>query len=193
MGDPTGTGDPDVLIIGDMNSYAMEDPIAAITGAGYTDLIGSHVGAGAYSFVFEGQSGYLDHALASNVLAPRVTGVTEWHINAVEPVALDYNVEFKTVNQVNIFYTADAFRSSDHDPVVVGINLISPFSWSGFFSPVGDWSTVHAGGAVPLKFSLGGDRGLSIFSASSPSSTQVPCIGMLLGTYEPTVTAGGSS
>ena len=37
--DPTGTGDPDVLLIGDLNSYAKEDPIAALEGAGYTNLI----------------------------------------------------------------------------------------------------------------------------------------------------------
>ena len=29
-GDPTGSGSDDYLIIGDLNSYAMEDPIAAI-------------------------------------------------------------------------------------------------------------------------------------------------------------------
>ena len=37
--DPTGSGDPDFLIIGDLNAYAMEDPITAIKAAGYTDLI----------------------------------------------------------------------------------------------------------------------------------------------------------
>ncbi len=44
--DPTGSGDPDFLIIGDLNAYAMEDPIAAITGAGYTDLIEPFGGSG---------------------------------------------------------------------------------------------------------------------------------------------------
>jgi predicted extracellular nuclease len=190
-GDPTGAADPDVLIIGDMNAYAKEDPIAAITGAGYSDLIGARIGAGAYSYVFGGQSGYLDHALTSSVLAPRVTGVVEWHINADEPVALDYNVEFKTANQINTFYAPGPFRSSDHDPVLVGINLIEPFAWSGFLSPVTEWHTVRAGSAVPLKFSLGGDRGLNIFSAGSPGS--VPCEGGVSTLYEPTVTPGASS
>ncbi len=77
-GDPTGAGDPDVLLIGDMNSYAKEDPIAEILGGGYDDLIARRIGSGAYSYVFAGQSGYLDHALASAVLTPRVTGVREW-------------------------------------------------------------------------------------------------------------------
>ena len=52
--------------------------------------------ADGYSYVFDGQSGYLDHALASPSLAAQVNDVTEWHINADEPVALDYNLEFKT-------------------------------------------------------------------------------------------------
>jgi predicted extracellular nuclease len=180
--DPTGAADPDVLLIGDMNSYAKEDPITEMTGAGFVDMIAEQLGAGAYSYVFDGQSGYLDHGLVSGVLAPRVTGVAEWHINADEPVALDYNVEFKTANQLNTFYAPDAFRSSDHDPVVLGINLIQPFTWSGFFSPVGARNTAHAGSAVPIKFSLGGDRGLNVFAPGSPSSAPMACEGTSPGT-----------
>ena len=52
-----------------------------------------------------------------------MTGATEWHINADEPIVLDYNVEFKSPNQVNTFYAATPFRSADHDPLVVGVNL----------------------------------------------------------------------
>ena len=89
--DPTGSGDPDFLIIGDLNSYAQEDPITAIKSAGYTNLIDAHLGAGGYSYVFDGQTGYLDHALSNPTLTPQVTGVAEWHNNADEPVALDYN------------------------------------------------------------------------------------------------------
>jgi uncharacterized protein len=121
--DPTGSGDPDVLVLGDMNAYAKEDPIAVFEGAGYANTIADALGAEAYSFVFQGQSGYLDHALASPSLSGQVAGVTEWHINADEPVALDYNTEFKTPNQVNTFYAPDAYRSSDHDPVLVGLTL----------------------------------------------------------------------
>jgi predicted extracellular nuclease len=119
--DPTGSGDPDFLIIGDLNAYAKEDPIKALEADGYTNLTSSFLGAGAYSYVFDGQSGYLDHALANAALTPQVTGVTEWHINADEPIALDYNTNFKTVNHVNTLFAPDEFRSSDHDPVIVGI------------------------------------------------------------------------
>ena len=117
--DPTGSSDQDFLIMGDLNSYAMENPITALRSAGYTNLIESRLGANAYSYVFTGESGYLDHALASAALVPQVTGVTEWHINADEPRVLDYNVEFKTAGQVASFYNADAYRSSDHDPVLI--------------------------------------------------------------------------
>ncbi|MGI9181440.1 MAG: ExeM/NucH family extracellular endonuclease [Longimicrobiaceae bacterium] len=124
--DPTGTADPDVLIVGDLNSYAKEDPITALINGGYTNLIESRVGANAYSYVFDGQWGYLDHALASTTLASQVTGVTEWHINADEPNVLDYNVNFKTANLQNSLYSPDQYRVSDHDPVIVGLTLIAP-------------------------------------------------------------------
>ena len=86
-------------------------------------MIAKLLGAKAYSYVFDGQSGYLDHALASPSLVAQVTGVTEWHINADEPTVLDYNVEFKSAAQVAAYYEADPFRSSDHDPVLVGLSL----------------------------------------------------------------------
>jgi hypothetical protein len=109
-----------------MNSYAMEDPITAFKTGGFVDTINAHIGADAYSYVFDGQSGYLDHALATGHLASQVNDVTEWHINPDEPGVLDYNTNFKTPNQVTTFYAADAYRSSDHDPVIVGLILNGP-------------------------------------------------------------------
>ncbi|MBO1927874.1 ExeM/NucH family extracellular endonuclease [Thiomicrorhabdus sp. 6S2-11] len=120
--DPTNSGDSDRLIIGDLNAYAMEDPITAIKSAGYSDLI-FDLNGGGYSYVFDGQSGYLDHALASAPLQSQVTGVTEWHINTDEPISLDYNEEYKSENQKITYYASDAYRSSDHDPVIIGLNL----------------------------------------------------------------------
>lgn len=120
--DPTSSGDTDSLIIGDLNSYAMEDPIDALKSAGYQDLIATYQGVGraegAYSYVFQGEWGYLDHGLASESLVSQVTGADFWHINADEPPALDYQDWNLPANQ-----TTDEFRSSDHDPVVVGLDL----------------------------------------------------------------------
>jgi uncharacterized protein len=124
--DPTGTGDPDVLIMGDLNAYAKEDPIAALQAGGFSDLLAARVGSSAYSYVFDGQWGYLDHALASSSMASQVTGVAEWHINADEPLALDYNTEFKSASQLTSFYDPSAFRASDHDPLLIGLNLVPP-------------------------------------------------------------------
>jgi Ca2+-binding RTX toxin-like protein len=123
--DPTGSGDPDFLVIGDLNSYAMEDPITVFRDAGYVDTIDEHLGGEGYSFVFQGQSGYLDHALASPSLADQINDVTEWHINADEPIALDYNLEFKSMNHQTSLYDPGPYRSSDHDPVLVGLDLSS--------------------------------------------------------------------
>ncbi|HRV94622.1 MAG TPA: ExeM/NucH family extracellular endonuclease, partial [Anaerolineae bacterium] len=120
---PTGTGDSDILIIGDLNSYAKEDPITALITNNYANLIESFGGSEAYSYVFDGQWGYLDHALGSASLSPQVVGVTEWHINADEPSVLDYNVNFKSAGQIVNLYSPDQYRVSDHDPVLIGLDL----------------------------------------------------------------------
>ena len=116
------TGDLDVLIIGDLNSYAMEDPIDEITGAGYVDLIQTFDGATAYGYVFDGQLGSLDQALANGTLVSQVTGVTSFHINADEPDILDYDTSFKQAAQ-DALYEPLPYRASDHDPVIIGLTL----------------------------------------------------------------------
>lgn len=125
--DPTGTAEPDVLVLGDLNAYAKEDPVNTFTAAGWRDLIASYGGAQAYGYVFNGQWGYLDHALATPSLAlGQVAGALHWHINADEPGVLDYNVNFKTANLVSTLYAGDEYRNSDHDPVVVALALNAP-------------------------------------------------------------------
>ena len=119
--DPTGSEDDDFLIIGDLNSYDKEDPIDALRAGGYVDLINKYQGEFAYSFVFDGQLGYLDHALAGDGLVDEVTGATEWHINADEPNILDYDMTFKEPAQDALF-EPNEFRSADHDAVLVGLD-----------------------------------------------------------------------
>ncbi|MCK6209695.1 ExeM/NucH family extracellular endonuclease [Georgenia sp. EYE_87] len=118
--DPTGSGDPDHLVIGDLNSYDHEDPIRVLEAAGYTDLVKKFGGEEAYGYVFDGMVGYLDHAVSNESLTPQVTGAAEWHINADEPDILDYNLDF---GRPADYWTGDAYRSSDHDPVLVGLDL----------------------------------------------------------------------
>ncbi|MEO5888074.1 MAG: ExeM/NucH family extracellular endonuclease, partial [Anaerolineales bacterium] len=132
--DPTGSGDPDFLIVGDLNSYAMEDTIDAIkagsddvagTTDDYTNLISHFQGAYAYSYTFDGQAGYLDHALANASIFSQVTGAAEWHINSDEPDILDYDTSFKPPAQ-DALYEVNPYRTSDHDVVIVGLNPDAP-------------------------------------------------------------------
>lgn len=198
--DPTDTGERDALIIGDLNSYAMEDPITAIRNAGFTNLVATFGGPSAYGYAFDGQWGYLDHALASATLASQVAGVTEWHVNADEPSVLDYNVEFKSAGQVTSLYAPDPFRNSDHDPVIVGLNLTPPpvgYTFGGFLAPIrsgGAMTTADAGSTIPVRFSLGGDQGLQIFLAGFPASRPVSCAtGAVLGGFTSASNPGGSA
>jgi predicted extracellular nuclease len=118
--DPTDSGDEDFLIIGDLNSYDKEDPIDVITAAGYTDLIREYEGEGAYSFVFDGQVGYLDHGLANAELVDEVTGATVAYQRRRTDI-IDYNTNFKL--DPAAIYAPDQYRYSDHDPVVVGLGV----------------------------------------------------------------------
>ncbi|ESQ13192.1 MAG: ExeM/NucH family extracellular endonuclease [Thiohalocapsa sp. PB-PSB1] len=118
---PTGTADPDVLILGDLNAYAKEDPITALTAADYTDLFADDPGA--YSFVFNGQWGYLDYALANAAAIGQVSDAVEWHNNADEPSVLGYSTAFKSESQIALLFSPEAYRSSDHDPLIVGLTL----------------------------------------------------------------------
>lgn len=120
---PTGATDVGKLLIGDLNSYAKEDPVLRFAEKGYADMVAKFVGKDAYSYVFSGESGYIDHALATSGLADRVRAVHEWHINADEPIALEYSFAYKTAEQQQSFYAPDPYRSSDHDPVLVDIAL----------------------------------------------------------------------
>lgn len=118
--------DPDFLIIGDLNAYAQEDPVDAIeagaNGESFNDLIDDFAPGGqesAYSFVFDGQRGSLDHALGTDTLTEQVTGVAEWHINADEPDLLNYDESFNDSR----FYDDNLFGASDHDPLLIGLDL----------------------------------------------------------------------
>jgi predicted extracellular nuclease len=114
-------GDPDVVIVGDMNSYGFEDPIAYYTSHGMVNEIERFVRPRTqpYSYVFDGESGYLDHALVTTAFDSQVGDVAEWHNNSDEPIAIDYNIGDTAVD----YYTNNAFRASDHDPVVVSLNI----------------------------------------------------------------------
>jgi predicted extracellular nuclease len=130
-GNPTHVQSLGSLIIGDLNAYGREDPIRALEDAGYEDQLVRFTGAPSYTFTFDGMQGALDTALALPALASRVTGAAVWHINADEVPAIDYqesvgfpgNLRFRTPEIAEAYYDPSAFRSSDHDPVIVGLDL----------------------------------------------------------------------
>ena len=119
-------GDEDVLVIGDLNAYQGERPIQHLVARGFVNQIERFVRPHGipYSYVFNGSSGYLDHALASSSLSPQVVGAAEWHNNADEPEHIDYNLG----DTVQDPYREGAYRASDHDPVMVSLALTPTFS-----------------------------------------------------------------
>ncbi|MEQ1911733.1 MAG: ExeM/NucH family extracellular endonuclease, partial [Vicinamibacterales bacterium] len=130
-------GDPDVLLLGDFNAYAKEDPITTLQAGGFNDLETTFHGANAYSYLFDGQLGHLDYGLASASLLGQVTGADAWHINADEVELFDYNDELRDspgestfeekpdgsalVPPRVVFQPGSPYRASDHDPVIVGL------------------------------------------------------------------------
>lgn len=111
------------VVLGDLNAYAKEDPLTTLARADYLSAFEVLGKTPSYGYIFDNLSGQLDHMLLNTKARDYLVDVAEWHINADEPIALDYNLEFKTSQQQNDFYAPDAYRSSDHDPVVVALNL----------------------------------------------------------------------
>jgi hypothetical protein len=76
-------------------------------------------------------------------------------------------------------------------------NVTVLYNFTGFFAPVDNlpaFNEMKAGQAVPVKFSLSGDKGLNIFAANSPNSVQINCdSGATILPVEETVNAGSSS
>ncbi len=122
--DPTGTGDPDVLVLGELNAFRLETPMQSLQTDGYTDLIQQFAGNQATTMLWSGEAGYADHALASAGLARQAVGAGTWRINADEPAALDYQTENKSAGQAASLYAPDAYRASDRDPILVDLALM---------------------------------------------------------------------
>ncbi|MCE8016223.1 ExeM/NucH family extracellular endonuclease [Halomonas sp. MCCC 1A17488] len=107
-----------LLLTGDLNAYGAEDPVRTLVHAGLVDLIARELPPERrYSYVFRGESGYLDHALASPELAAAVAEVRPWPINADEPAFLGYDGPDNAAPH----FRPDSFRSSDHDPIAVDL------------------------------------------------------------------------
>ncbi len=115
------TGTEAVLLAGDFNAYSMEDPMQVLYDAGYTDTETASAEQ-EWSYSFSGLSGSLDHVLANDAALAAVTGVDIWNINSGESVAMEYS---RWNYHGTDFHDAGPFRSSDHDPVKVGLDLVA--------------------------------------------------------------------
>jgi len=102
-----------VLLVGDFNAYAEEDPAQVLTDAGLIDLVPEKTD-GEYTYTFDGELGSLDHAFATPEFAASVTGVDVWNINS--PEWSDRGYEFGATEP------GTPYRSSDHDPIVIGFD-----------------------------------------------------------------------
>jgi predicted extracellular nuclease len=110
QGDPTGSGSRDAVLLGDFNAYAMEDPIRRLHADGWRDAFKVAGVVQPYSYVYNGQTGRLDHALLNPGMAARLKGAADWHINADEADDVGYQGR-------NL---PGPWRSSDHDPLLLG-------------------------------------------------------------------------
>lgn len=223
------SGDQDVMVMGDLNAYGAEDPIKTLQNGGFESLNMRIPAEDRYSYQFNGQFGYLDHALSSQNLSSQVTGITEWHVNSDEPVTADYNTEFKAVPECggasnclgkDLFDPASPFRASDHDPVLVGLNLTAdagttPTTPTTALSANPSTLSVTAGGpavsstlststqnysGADLAVSSSNSAGLSVTPSAttvSPNGTFTVSVsapaGTAAGTYPVTVTTTGDS
>ena len=118
----TRTGVSKVFLTGDFNSYTKEDPLQALYDAGYTD-VGSARSPSEYTYVFDGLVGSLDHVLVNDEALATVKDAHVWNINSVESVAYEYSRHNYNATD---FYAPNAYRSSDHDPTLVGFTIPAP-------------------------------------------------------------------
>lgn len=120
-----------VISMGDYNAYYQEDPLDLFRAGNFAILSEDT----AYSYLFSGLVGSLDNAIVNDSLKKDVTTIAKWHLNSAEPIFLDYNDNIDDgggdfVNQWGNTYSNIPFRSSDHDPVIVGLSLKKPITGS---------------------------------------------------------------
>jgi 5'-nucleotidase len=106
-----------VFLLGDFNSYTEEDPLQVLEEAGYVNVAKGRTDEASY--LFGGMVGSLDHVFASREANATVTGADVWSINSVEPVMYEYG---RYNYNVTNLYAPTPYRSSDHDPIIVGFD-----------------------------------------------------------------------
>jgi len=138
------------LIIGDLNAYGQEDPLLVLTNMpenhsvmparmtyigdepmagsdpnaisdsfGFVNVISEQHPA-AYSFIYNDTVGTLDYILVDSETASKVVDANVWHINASESKLFEYSSKYTA----DLAKYPDLFRSSDHEPAIVILDVL---------------------------------------------------------------------
>lgn len=160
-----------VVLAGDFNSYTMEDPLRILYDSGYAD-VEQHFANGEYSYSFSGLSGSLDHILVNAAALERSTGTDIWNINGGESLALEYS---RFNYHGTDFHAAGPYRSSDHDPVLLGLLDTAP-------AAPGAVSTTVSGAAAPVVYGKAGSVAVKVVPATATGTATLSLGGVALGT-----------
>ncbi|MBK1635284.1 hypothetical protein CKO19_06000 [Rhodovulum adriaticum] len=127
---PTGVDAQNTLIVGDLNSYAGEDPLAALQEAGYVNTLAADQGADTSSYVFGGEWGTLDYVMGKGTAFDCDTAngdfdAAVWNANSPFATVFDYDQSYEPTpaGDQDLYDETDPFRASDHDPIMVGLDL----------------------------------------------------------------------
>lgn len=122
-----------------------------------------------------------------------------WHLPTEAVLQLTDGAGGEYLNDIDgnrVAYTAQRNSQLDIYVSTFTIDASDDYDFTGFFPPVnndGVLNVMNAGRSIPVKFSLGGDMGLQVLAADSPTSQQVACDqGVPTDPIETTVTAGAS-
>ncbi len=120
--------DEPVFIVGDLNSYSAEDPILKLEESGYmrvanhlAKVTGKDKYLKEYTYQYGGFVGSLDQALGNEKALAMVNDAAVYSINAAEANLREYSRYNSNATQL---WDASEFRSSDHDPVKIGITVM---------------------------------------------------------------------
>ncbi len=123
---PTGVETNNIIMVGDFNSYAKEDPIIALEEAGFTNLKDTDKSTEEipFSYSYSGFLGSLDYIIGSAAMTESLLSIDAWHINSVESDVLDYDTTLDPYEKNDTYASADdPYYSSDHDPIVAAFYL----------------------------------------------------------------------
>jgi predicted extracellular nuclease/methionine-rich copper-binding protein CopC len=159
-----GDSGVELLLIGDLNSYALEEPLSILALAGLENVEQQEGEEVPYSVVTNAEAGTLNYGFVTSGLQAKLALVQRWHINADEAPALDFHI----INQP-LLYATDPYRSAAQDPLIIDL---APVELSAGFTST---SPVWIGQPVSFTNLSHGPRPLTSewdFGDGSPPSNE---------------------